>query len=730
MKATVQQEDLKVLGDILQERLVAEVLDGKDFQIKCAVQNDELMILTQHPAEVTVNTQQVFEVLEQALQWQFSYQSQRVRFFLRISGEKRPYTQHFLDFQIHSVETEQEPEYGFQIHSVETEREPEYGFQIPSIETEQEPEYGFQIPSIDTEQEPEYGFQIPSIETEQEPEYGFQIPSIDTEQEPEYGFQIPSIETEQEPEYDFQIHSVETEQEPEYDFQIPSIDVERETVEIGHERDTFFLNSDLQTPSSPVTETEQEPITDSFFSSSEESFSDYLLPDSNLSADESERMEDLEEDFDPFANIPDKPKKRQLSLSLPPLPIMIGTAVVIAILSGGGAFFLHRGCVISECKELQTAQQFKNQYQQQIKRTRSERDLLTVQQQLDGVVADLQKIPQWSPRYQDSQLLVNSFSEQSTKINQVLKALQMASSAQKTTQTPAKSLDELRNRQKLWKQAITSLEIIKPSNELYGLVKANLPSYQNTLKSVNDQLLKEETWVQKIANATTLAQAATKRQITAKSAPEWQRVESDFQTAISILKIVPIGSLGSEDARKLLAEYQPKIIVARDRATKEQLAATFYQQAMKAASQAKSYGNQNQWQSAVRSWEQAIQTAKQVGQDTFYFNQAKSLIETYTASLKQAQEQFQIYGDLTQTRAELKSTCTNTIRLCTFTIENQQISVRLTPEYDRLFEANNPQIQSHFQSLKDALTAISQNAQLPVFIYNAQGQERYMRQPQ
>ena len=46
MKVTVQQDDLKVLGDILQERLVAQVLDSKDFQVKCAVQNDELMLFS------------------------------------------------------------------------------------------------------------------------------------------------------------------------------------------------------------------------------------------------------------------------------------------------------------------------------------------------------------------------------------------------------------------------------------------------------------------------------------------------------------------------------------------------------------------------------------------------------------------------------------------------------------------------------------------------------------
>jgi hypothetical protein len=620
MEATVQQQYLQVLSDILQERLVAQLLDSQDFQVKCAIRNDELMILTQHPADVLVDIQQVFEVLEQALQWQFNYQTQRVQFFLRIAGEKLPYAQYFLDFQ---------------------------------------------------------------------------IPSIDSEQETEDEF--PS----------------------------PTVDRERETVKIENERDSLFISADLQTPSSPITETEDEPIIDSFLPSSKESFSDYLLLDSHLSLDENEveKIEDIEEKFAPFANIADKPRNRQLSLSLPPVPIMIGTAVVIALLASSSAFVLHRGCVIFECKELQTAQQFKSEYQQQIKRTKSQKDLLTMQQKLDKVVADLQEIPEWSPRYQDSQVLVNSFSEQSTKINQVLKALQIGSSAQKKTQTPPQSLDELRNRQKLWREAITSLKIIKPSNELYGLVTANLSNYQNTLKTVNDQLLKEETWVQRIANAKTLGENATKRQATAKSAPEWQKVESDFQTAINTLKIIPKDSLETENARKLLVEYQPK----RDRAKKEQLAATSYQQAIKAANQAQAYSNQNQWQGAVKSWEQALEAAKQVSQDSFYFNQATALIEPYTASLKQAQEQLQIYGDLTQTRAELNSTCTNTIKICTFTIKNQKISVRLTAEYDRLLQANNREIQSHFQSLKYALAVIGQNAQLPVFIYNAQGQERDMR---
>ena len=145
---------------------------------------------------------------------------------------------------------------------------------------------------------------------------------------------------------------------------------------------------------------------------------------------------------------------------------------------------------------------------------------------------------------------------------------------------------------------------------------------------------------------------------------------------------------------------------------------------------AKIYGNQSQWKEAVKSWEQAIQSAKQVGQDTSYFNEAKPLIDNYTAFLKEAEEQFQIYGDLNQVRYQLNKTCTNTIKICTFTIESQKINVRLTPQYDRLFQANNPQVQNHFQQLQEALKVISENARLPLFIYNSQGQERYMKQPQ
>lgn len=583
MKATIQQEELQHLGYILQERLVAQVLDKEEFRVRCAIKNDKLMILTEHPYEVIVNTQEVFEVLEQALQWQFNYQTEQVQLFLRKLGEKRPYSRHTLYFQISA-------------------------------------------PQTDMGNKTENGFEMSTIETQRDINYTGEMLSLDE--------------------------------------------------------------------------------------------------------DESEPIEETKAKFDPFTNVAVKSEKKGLSISLLPLPVVIGTIVVITLVSGGAALFLHRGCVIGECKELQTARQFKNEYPQQVKRAKSEADLLTLEKQLDQVVEELQKVPQWSPRHQESQLLANSFSEQSTKIEMVITALAAARLAQKTSQAPPKNLDELRNRQTLWRQAISSLEIIKPGDEFYGIVKTSLPTYQNSFKSINQQLTQEETWLQKIATAKTAAEAATKLQGTAKSVPEWQQVASNFQTAINILKVIPVDSLGIEDARKLLGEYEPKNFVARDRAKKEQIAAIYYQQAITSANRAKAYDHQKQWQAAVKSWEQAVQNAKQVSENTFYFNQAQSLVEIYNVSLQQSQQQYHIYSDLTSTRKELNNICNNTIKICTYTIENQEIKVRLTPEYDRLFQTNNPQIQSHFQSLQEAVKIIGQNAQMPIYIYNSQGQERYMWKPQ
>lgn len=442
-----------------------------------------------------------------------------------------------------------------------------------------------------------------------------------------------------------------------------------------------------------------------------------------------------EELFDPFADVPNLSASKS---GFQVKPILLGAALVGIVILGGGAYLLTRPCVMSECKEIQNAEQLKTKSPQLMRHAKSEKELLAVQQQLAAASAALNVIPSWSPRYQVSEQLKASLSGRSEKINQVVKALQTASLATQKVQTPASSLEELQTRQHLWRQAIAPLETISSSNELYGLAQGKLLNYRVRLHAVNQQIFIEEKWLKKLTLAKAVAVAAEKQEATAKSLNEWQKVQSTWLVVINALNTIPRNSVGYQEAQKLLVDYKPKLVVVRDRATKEQLAVKTYQQALSTAKQAKVYEQQNQWQAAAIYWDQALQTAKKVPQDSLYYTQAQSLIEPYSGALKQAQEKLQVVSSLQQTRTDLDKTCTNGIRICTFSIDNAGIIVRLTPEYDQIRQKNlaNPysensdtavDITNHLQILREALAVIGDNANLSLSLYDSQSRVIYTR---
>ncbi|MBH8573882.1 hypothetical protein I8752_12790 [Nostocaceae cyanobacterium CENA369] len=588
MKVAVQQEDLELLARTLQEQFLAEVPSGEVFQIKCAVNKDELMILTQHPIGVTVDIQQIFAVLEEVLQSLPTYREQQVQCFLRISGDKLPYSKRFLTIK----------------------------------------------------------------------------------------------------------------------------QVNRGAVEAEEAMFSSFSSS----PSS----------------------SSLLFPPQDFAYTDENQEEELEDPFDPLADTPDLltsgTKRRQIK------PILLGAALVGILVLGSGVYLLTRPCVMFECKQIQAAEKLKTESRQQISRAQSENELVTVQKQLEATSADLTTIPGWSPHYQQAEELKLSLSGQSEKISQVVKALQVAATAGQKTQTPANSLEELQARQHLWRQAIAPLESINPNSELYGFVQPNLMKYRVNLQTVNQQLLAQEKWLKKLTAAKAVASVATQREANAKSLNDWQKVQSTWQIAINALIVIPQNSPASQEAQKLLLDYKPKLAAARDRATKEQLAAKSYQQALTTAKQAKVYEQQNQWRAAVIYWTQALQTAKQISQDSTYYNQAQSLTVPYSAALQQAQEKLQIDSSWQQTRTDLNKTCTSEIRICTFTINDKGIIVSLTPDYQQVLQSSlsnsNPQnpspvvgVTNHWQTLQDALAVISDNANLPLLIYDTQGQGLYTHIP-
>ncbi|MBD2449578.1 hypothetical protein H6G76_20890 [Nostoc sp. FACHB-152] len=589
MKVAVQQEDLQLLARTLQEQVLAQVASGQVFQIRCAVNQDELMILIQHPVNVTVDNEQIFAVIEDALQSLTTYREQRVQCFLRIISEKLPYAKRDITIKQKRQEVPQPKE---------------------------------------LENTPEI------------PDASLFWPGTNTE--------------------------------------------------------SSFVD--------------EHPI----------------------------EQEADEEIFDPLADAPDLTTTKHKRLVIPKL--LLGVGLLGIILLGAGGYLLTRPCILSACQEIETAETLKTASRHMIARAKSENELLAVKQQLETASNALTIIPQWSPRYQQAEELKTNLSGNSQKISQVLTALQAGAKAEQETQTTTNSLGELQARQHLWRQAIAPLEAINPKSELYGFIQPKLTKYRVNLQTINQQLLAQEKWLKKITAAKNVASIATQRQNAAKSLRDWQKAQSTWQIAVNALIIIPASSPAYPEAQKLLTEYKPQLARTRDRATSEQLAAKSYQQAFNIAKQAKAYEKSNQWQAAAAYWEQALQTAKNVSQNTLYYTQAQSLIAPYSANLKQAQEKVQLTNASQQTRLDLTKTCAGQIRICTFTINNTGIIVTTTPEYEQTIQTNlaqaNPEnpdpavgVTNHWQVLQEALTVISENANLPLVIYDSQGQEVYIRTP-
>ncbi|MEM7727220.1 MAG: hypothetical protein AAF208_12765 [Cyanobacteria bacterium P01_A01_bin.45] len=112
--------DLQLLGQRCQENLRAEIPSGEFFLVKCAVvskppgkgdayedrdtlvKNNLLMILTEHPEAVNVDTQSIFTVLEESLYSELNLNHLQVELFVRHFGTKLPYIKRSIDIHLNS----------------------------------------------------------------------------------------------------------------------------------------------------------------------------------------------------------------------------------------------------------------------------------------------------------------------------------------------------------------------------------------------------------------------------------------------------------------------------------------------------------------------------------------------------------------------------------------------------------------------------------------------------
>lgn len=580
MTVATRADNLQLLANHLQEHLRADVPSGEFFEVRCAVKNYRLMILTQHPQGVAVDTENIFTVLKEALSKNsHEYSQEKIDIFLRVVGVKLPYANRCLTL---------EKQYD--------------GENIRQVEN----------------------------------------------------FSVP---------------------------------------------DSSALTH------LPISETD----TDS----------------SNLA-----QITDLPDNLDYS-----EPEPASFNIKLMVLAV-IGVIISATL---AGAYVATRPCLITKCNQLKTAEFLNNSYGELVSKVNSKQDLARLQRKIDSAKINLRQIPGLSPYSQQSQQLSLSLSNKSEQIQQVFTAFQAAQIAEQKSKTPASNLKQLQDRQRLWRQAISPLEAINRDRELYQLAQEKLKSYRANLEAVNAQLQKEDRYTRKITSAKAVALVAEKRQANAKSIQDWQKVQATWQVAVNALNSIPAKSSAYSDAQKLISEYKPPLLAAKNRNTKELMAAKTYKQAVNAVSAARRYERQNQWTAAVTNWQTAVSSAKQIATSSSYSVEADKLIAPATVSLQKAREKLRIATRIQKTRSDLERTCSGEIRVCTYIMGSQGITVRISPAYEQslqesLIEASTQSdtsiidgVNNHLQTLQQALEAISDNADVPLIVYDAQGNVIYER---
>jgi tetratricopeptide (TPR) repeat protein len=396
-------------------------------------------------------------------------------------------------------------------------------------------------------------------------------------------------------------------------------------------------------------------------------------------------------------------------------------------------YVLTRPCVFGACEPLQKAQQLDQEVGQTIQNTNSALAIKEAHDQLAEASYLLSTIPFWSGRHQEAQTLLARFSDKAEVLGQVVDALEHGNAAAQKSQNPPHPVPQWREIQWLWQDAIAKLEKIPANSPVYPLVQRKLKEYQANLNSTNQRVIAEQNAQDKVTAARKTAQVAESRVGTASSATNWQQAFSTWESAINLLRQVPQGTMAHAEADQLIAIYQPKLAEANNHRSQEQLSANAYNQAMKLSQEARDLGQQNQWTQAVESWQNALNNVRQVPNGTTYFNDAQSLVNSYTTALNQAEENLRRSQAMQSAKPTLDQTCDGSPKICTYMLAVEAIRVQITPEYDQVVENMmvHTQVSTNNSDRADAvnrvnlllrsLAAISQNTRVPVELYNSDG---------
>jgi hypothetical protein len=391
----------------------------------------------------------------------------------------------------------------------------------------------------------------------------------------------------------------------------------------------------------------------------------------------------------------------------------------------GSFFLMSQPCLVRTCVPFEAAQRIGNDVTQMLQAANTWEDLERARSQLGLAKVQLDRVPSWSRYGLQAQQQRGRYQNLALAIEPVQAALKQATLATQKTQGDGLPIDSWRDIGKSWDSVISQLKAIPSNSPLHSMAQDKLRQFEASQRQVQQRLVKEQEGARLLVEARRLSAPLSDPSVRTDLGGTQVRL----QEIVELLQAVPKGTTAYTDAQQILSTYESQLAAATNQQSQQQAAIDDYRQATAIAGEARRLEGQQDWDGARDQWQSAIAILQSIGSSSPNYVESQTRFSEYTLALKQAELRASRSGAVAQARSALDGICSGKPTICTVEVTADRIAVRLTLEYQQavltagtIGDADS-QVQAvdHVKTLELALQATSDNAQIPLELYDPDG---------
>jgi len=420
-------------------------------------------------------------------------------------------------------------------------------------------------------------------------------------------------------------------------------------------------------------------------------------------------------------NIPDYFSTKKL------LGLGLGLGILVM-----GLYGLSDPCITGTCPPLSQAKVLINSSLLALDADSSS-SLFATKQKLSEARVQLHSIPWWSPYRTQANALDSEAQTILREIDLLNAAIASGNQATLLMQKSSLSIPEWQTVQALLRKSIEQLKQLPANSQFQSFAIAKRQQHEKKLLTSNQRLQQEQLANVIYEEGMKIGRAAKVQENMAQSIDDFDKISATWKKAIQSLENISQGTTSYDKTSKILDLYGQKYKAIDARKKNEALANLNLQQAIQEAQIAEKSEQSQQWSLAVSHWKDALVYLKQVPDNSFQSTKAKSLLIQYNLSLNKAQENFRNANRLQLIKNNLAKICSQENQACNYSIDKNMIKVKLTSSYlqqiwDLSIQAKlnanikeQAKILNHLARLEQSFQMISNQAKIPLAVYNFKG---------